>query len=237
VWSLVLPFHSDFQRLHSTLLLLSREKEPYGIKEVLLCHNGPRLKPEIERSLIELAVQNQTLYFHTDRKGIGAGYRLGIQNAEQPYCLLSASDLPFGFSDLDSFYEHRCISQETPSLAIGSKAHRATSFEGLSPKRRVASWAFFVLRRLLLGRETPRDTQGTILIATGLARGLIPHCRYDDFFFSVEIITLAQRRGVSVVELPVRVGRWSGASSVSVVRDGWRMARRLVELSRRSGTA
>ena len=236
MWSLVLPFHSDFERLYPTLSLLSEQRARRGIEEILLCHNGPRLRPETERSIIELAARHQAAYLHTDRKGIGAGYRLGILNAAQPRCLLSASDLPFGFSDLDSFDEHIRKFQETPALAIGSKGHRATTFEGHFPKRRAASWAFFVLRSLLLGRETPRDTQGTILIATDLARVLVPHCRYDDFFFPVEIITLAQRRGVRILELPVRVGRWSGASSVSVVRDGCRMAARLLEFSRRSAT-
>jgi len=236
VWTLVLPFHSDFQRLHATLALLSHEVEAHGISEIFLCHNGPRLGSDIESKLVELAAQNRAAYLHTDRKGIGAGYRLGILNATQPYCLLSASDLPFGFSDLDSYYEHRRRCQETPSLAIGSKGHRNTSIEGHSPRRWAASWAFFALRSLLLGRETPRDTQGTILIATGLARELIPHCRYDDFFFSVEIITLAQRRGVNVVELPVHVGGSSASSSVSLVHDGWKMAKALVEFSGRLDT-
>ena len=235
MWSLILPFHSDFRRLHRTLALLKGQTEPRAIGEVLLCHNGARLDPEAERGLGDLAAEHGAACFHTDSRGVGAGYKLGILNSAQPYCLLSASDLPFGLSDLDSFSEHVRKRRETPSLALGSKGH-CRSIVGTYPaRRRVASWVFYLLRRILLGRDTPRDAQGTIMVATALARELAPRCRSNDYFFSVELITLAQRRGVQVVELPVRIGPQSAESSVSLVRDGWRMVGRLVELSRRLG--
>jgi hypothetical protein len=236
VWSLIIPFHSDFQRLHPTLDLLDKNREQYSIREVLLCHNGPRLEPDVESRLVRRAIDKGATYLHTDVKGIGAGYALGIRNASQHYCLLSASDLPFGFTDLDSFYRHQRILGETPQLAIGSKGRIDSAVEGNCLNRRAASWAFWILRVALLGRQTPRDSQGTILIASALAKELVHHCICDDYFFSVELITLAQQRGVKVVELPVQLGRENGMSSVSVVRDGWKLVRQLVRFSRRLKT-
>jgi hypothetical protein len=233
VWSLIIPFHSDFQRLPKTLDLLEINREQYKIREILICHNGPRLEPDAESRLVRRAITCGATYLHTDVTGIGAGYALGIMNASQHYCLLSASDLPFGFTDLDSFYRHQRTHGETPQLAVGSKADVDSAVGGYHLKRRAASWAFWVLRIALLGRQTPRDSQGTILIASTLAKALVRDCHCNDYFFSVELITLAQRRGVKVVELPVQLAQQNGKSSVSVVRDGWQLVRQLVRFSRR----
>jgi len=236
VWSAIIPFHSDFQRLHRTMDLLDEKRAQYNIREILLCHNGQRLERDIESRLIRDAVRKGATYLHTDLKGIGAGYALGIRNASQHYCLLSASDLPFGFTDLDSFHRHQRTYGETPELAIGSKGRIDSVVERSFLKRRAASWAFWVLRVAFLGRQTPRDSQGTILIASALARDLVRDCLCGDYFFSVELITLAQRRGVKVIELPVQLARQNGVSSVSVVRDGWKLVCQLVRFSRRLRT-
>jgi hypothetical protein len=233
VWTLILPCHRDHERLSSTLDQVESHRDAYSIRETLLCHNGPRLEPETEKRLIDLACRKGARWLHTDAVGIGAGYRLGIGNAAEPYCLLSASDLPFGFSDLDSFRNYLGQNPEAPRMSIGSKGHRRSLLEGHFPVRRTAGWVYYLLRVLVLGSQTPRDSQGTILVATQLARELIPRCRYNDYLFSLEFVSLAQRHGIDVVELPVRFRRSGGISSVSVIRDGWSMAIRLGELSRR----
>jgi hypothetical protein len=233
VWSAIIPFHSDFQRLHRTMDLLKENRAQYNIREILLCHNGRSLERDVESRLVRDAISKGAIYLHTDIKGIGAGYALGVRNASQHYCLLSASDLPFGFTDLDSVHRHQRTYGETPELAIGSKGQSDSIVEGSYLKRRAASWAFRVLRIALLGRQTPRDSQGTILIASALAKELVRDCMCDDYLFSVELITLAKRRGVKVVELPVQLARQNGVSSVSVVRDGWKLVRQLVRFSRR----
>lgn len=233
MWTMIVPFHRDYERLPSTLDLVERQRDAYAIGETLLCHNGPQPEHRTERWLVELAGGKNARYLHTDSKGIGAGYRLGIRNATEPYCLLSASDLPFGFTDLDSFRNYAGKNRETIRMAIGSKGHSRSDVEGYCAIRRTAGWGYYLLRVLLLGQQTPKDSQGTILVATQLARELIPHCRYDDFLFSLELISLAQWRGIDVVELPVRLVQEGGKSSVSIIRDGWSMAIHLLELSRR----
>ncbi|HEX3110105.1 MAG TPA: hypothetical protein VHU41_13510 [Thermoanaerobaculia bacterium] len=164
---------------------------------------------------------------HTDARGIGAGYRLGIEQANAEVCVLSASDLPFGFTDIDAFLAL------TPRLAIGSKAHPDSVLAGWGVKRRAAGFAFYLLRRTLLGRGTPHDSQGTILIETALAKRLLPDVRSDDYFFSLEIVTLAIAQGVQAIELPVTLEANSGPSSVSLVNDSVQLAKKTWLLRKR----
>ena len=64
--------------------------------------------------------------------------------------------------------------------------------------------------------------------------GTVLDLAFDNYLFSLELVTLAQRRGHPVVELPIEISHHEGgASSVSLLRDGTRMAIDLVQLSRR----
>lgn len=232
MYSLVLPFHSDFQRLERTLELLKHQAEKNKIKQILLCHNGPKLNFNTEEKIKEKLIPKSFLV-HTDAKGVGAGYKLGIINADQKYTVLSASDLPFGFTDINSFEEFKNKNDDLIRMAIGSKAHSKSRIPGYGLKRRCASAGFWMFRALMLGWDTPRDSQGSLIIETQLAKDLIRKSEYDNYFFSVELITLAQRTGVKVVELPVVLENHEGESSVSVLQDSVKLAKNLYDFSRR----
>jgi hypothetical protein len=234
LFSLVIPFHSDVDKLAGTLALLREAGAAHGIREILLCHNGSTLAPDTRRSIEALAWEGVRL-LSTPNKGIGAGYKLGIAAAREEFLVLSASDLPFGFTDVDAFGAWAREHAGPPAVAIGSKGHPASRLaDSYGMRRRLASRAFWLLRALVLGRETPKDSQGSILVRTELARALLPELAYDNYLFSLELVTLAQRRGHVVVELPIEISHHEGgASSVSLLRDGRRMAIDLVRLSRR----
>lgn len=226
--SLILPFHSDIERLKDTLELVKEKQQQYNISEVLLCHNGSPLTEEQTRKIKSFLIPSAKL-LHTDGKGIGAGYKLGIINATSPVCVLSASDLPFGFTDIESFNQEK----ERPLLAIGSKAHPKSKIAGYGLKRKVVSYGFWMVRALFLTAQTPKDSQGTIIIETKLAKELISKSVYDNYFFSVELITLAQLKGIKPVELAVVLENHEGESSVSVIKDSWSLAKNLVAFAKR----
>jgi hypothetical protein len=80
------------------------------------------------------------------------------------------------------------------------------------------------------------DSQGTILVQAGVARGLLLHLRAADFFFSTELIALASRMGAEPVELPVDYRNPRPGSTVRPLHDGLRMGRALFDLRQRLRT-
>lgn len=227
MFALVVPFHRDVTRLDRVLASYD-EALDHGISEILFCHNGPPLD-EATVEQLRRRLPPEARFLHIDERGIGAGYRLGIEHSTAPWTVLSASDLPFGFSDVRAFV----ACDPRPSVAIGSKAHRDSKLPGWSAKRRAAGLAFYLLRRTLLGRKTPGDSQGTIVIETALAKRLLGDVKADDYFFSLEILTIAAARGFEPVELPVKLEDAGGSSSVSLVHDSIALARKTWALRRR----
>ncbi len=240
-YSLVLPFHAGTALVEKTVLRVLREGGERGVREVLLCHNGRPLAPDAQAKVDALAEANKTpssaapivvRSLHTDAKGIGAGYKLGIREAREPHIILSADDLPFGWTDLDA-YEIA----GRPDFAIGSKAHRSSRLAGIKGTRRLSTLMFRSLRVMMLGWQTPGDSQGSLIMKTSLAKRLEPRLVYDHYLCSLELATLHLHNRGSIVELPVTIeNNDHQTSSISIVKDGIRMAKELFELRQRMKT-
>ena len=230
MFSLVIPFHSDYQRVITALAKLIDADTKWLIKEILLCHNGPSvevldaLKPHIGHNVKLL---------HTPEKGIGAAYRLGIENSSQPYTVLSASDLPFEFTDIKEFLQYNLDHGVYPELAVGSKLHSSSDISAYPKDRKIYSHLFYFARILILGLETPKDSQGTILGSTELMKRLISNVESKDYFFSLELLTIGSAEGIKVVELPIVLQNHDDKSSVAPLGDGSTMLLRLFDLRKK----
>ncbi len=232
MFCLVIPFSCDVERLEDTITLIAENAVKYKITEVMLCHNGGNfVRAEIE----EIFDKEIGLFklLHTEKKGLGEGYKLGIINASSEKIILSASDLPFGFTDIESFNNLTVLEREKYRVCIGSKAHENSVMEGYSLLRRLYSKIFYLLRRLLLGKKSPKDSQGTIIIDKILAKELVESVCSGGYFFSVEMIMLAIKRGANVIELPVVFRDLKLKSNVMVINLGLSFMHELLKLRRR----
>jgi glycosyltransferase involved in cell wall biosynthesis len=158
--------------------------------------------------------------------GLGNALRRGVAVATGDVLVLSAADLPFGFTDIEALL----AADPRPRLAIGSKAHKRSRTQ-IPAMRRTMSEAFRLLRFAVLGLRV-RDSQGTLLIDAQLAREIAPHLRCGDFLISTEIVAWGARLGTTPVELPITYFATPG-STVSPLRDSLRMARGLFSLRHR----
>jgi hypothetical protein len=147
-----------------------------------------------------------------------------MRRARADSVLLTAADLPFGFSDLDA----AMALDPCPAVVIGSKAHPASVVE-TGHRRRVLSSGFRSLRRRLLGLEVG-DSQGSIIIDRELAQTLLPSLRADGYFIATELLTRASRQGVQPVEVPVVYRAPRADSKVHPLRDSWETLRELLAL-------
>jgi glycosyltransferase involved in cell wall biosynthesis len=163
-------------------------------------------------------------------RGIGAAYRAGVAKASGTHVLLSADDLPFGFTDLDEFLGLPATTQ----LAIGSKAH-PRSVVNRSIGRVAATKVFGLARRALLNSNVG-DTQGTFWLDAELARRVVGRTVEDGFAMTTELVTLAERAGVRPVEVPVALlASHQGASRIHWAADTTDMLGALVRIRRRWG--
>jgi len=168
------------------------------------------------------------------RVGIGEGYAGGIEAAlaaptgEGEYLVLSAADLPFGFTDLEEILAH---SPDGKTIFVGSKAHPRSNVKR-SFLRQGLTRIFAGFRRSLLNCDIG-DSQGTCIVPARLALRLLSQTIARDFFFSTEFLYHAHKSAIPIVEVPVTLKACPRPSSVRIFRDGFRLLSQLYALSRR----
>jgi hypothetical protein len=227
--SYVIPVHNNASSIASVVRRVAERIAAHPGSEVVLIENA---STDASAAVIEgladtLSTERVTVLACRSAKGIGCAWRVGIPRTTGELVVLTASDLPFGFSDLDGALRL----QPRPPLLIGSKAHPSSVLE-VDRLRKMMSRLFRVVRGLLLGLWQG-DTQGSLLISGPLLRELAPDLGCADYLVATEIIAEGVRRGVTPVEVPITYPRQDQRSTVSPLRDSLRMLAGLVRLRRR----
>ncbi|HVF33370.1 MAG TPA: glycosyltransferase [Acidimicrobiales bacterium] len=162
-------------------------------------------------------------------QGKGAAIRAGVAEATGRTIAYTDADLSYPPDQLVALLER--VEAGAPFVA-GSRKHvdTVTLIRGRR-LREVSGRAFNLLSRLVvLGRY--RDTQcGLKAFSAAAAKELFACGLVDGFAFDVELFLLAERFGIPIVEVPVRVSN-AESSSVQVGRDSRRMVEDLARIRR-----
>ncbi len=225
--SYIIPVHNQIADLRRTVRLLVERLGHLPGSEILLVENGSSdgSGPLCLSLAALLDSEDVAVRVTTSAKGLGFAWRRGMAMARGELLVLTAADLPFGFTDLDGYLGM----SPRPLLVMGSKTHPEsqveTSLRGVRCRPDSACCVPASRRRV--------DTQGTVLMARSLAGGTaptagerrLPHRRRDQSAGQCAM-------GVTPVEIPV-VYTASGRSTVSPLRDSTQMAAGLFALRRR----
>jgi dolichyl-phosphate beta-glucosyltransferase len=244
----VLPVHNEEKLLEANVARLSGYLERLEGASIYLVENGSTDESwAIAQRLAEKAAgagarttgggSVAVRAFREVNAGIGFAYHRGLTEAIAEFgpsaarwAVLTAADLPFGFSDLESALT--LLDRPEQRILMGSKAHdQSRADTGL--KRQVMSAAYRIARRAVLGMEVG-DSQGSVFIRLDLADQLLPMLETRGFFYSTELCHFAERRGESIVELPVVLEEQQRGSTVKPLRHSAEMAKQLWALRKRA---
>lgn len=210
--SVVIPMHNSQTVIHQTVGQWLSRLEGHSA-ELILVENGSTDETWLIASdLARNSSTVPTVILQSD-KGMGNALRAGIARSTGKRVLLSADDLPFGFSDLDSA---ESLGRH-PDVVIGSKAHRDSMVErGLL--RDVFTNGYKLARRVILGSKVG-DTQGTFFVDGPWLRSINHLLDEPGFLFTTQLVVFAESHGKELVEVPVTLSA-DHAPKTSTV--GWR---------------
>jgi dolichyl-phosphate beta-glucosyltransferase len=161
--------------------------------------------------------------------GKGAAVRAGVQAATGRTIVYTDADLSYPPDQVQAVLER--VEAGAPFVA-GSRQHVDTvTLIRARRLREVGGRVFNLLSRLVVAGRY-RDTQcGLKGFSADAGRQLFAESRIDGFAFDVELFLRAERLGIPIVEVPVRVAN-AESSSVQMGRDSRRMIEDLVRLRR-----
>jgi dolichyl-phosphate beta-glucosyltransferase len=221
----VVPAFDESRRLGATLdRILDYLERRGGAFEVLVVDDGSR--DDTAAIADGFATRGVRVIRFPVNRGKGAAVRAGILATAAERILISDADLSTPIEELERLEP----ALERSPIVLGSRASAQSRIERHQPFYRELAGRTFNLLVRASGVRGIRDTQcGFKLLAGEVARELAADLTIDRFAWDVELVGLAQRRGLAVEEVGV-AWRNDPASKVRLVRDSLRMAWDLVRI-------
>jgi dolichyl-phosphate beta-glucosyltransferase len=221
--SIVIPAYNEAGRILPHLAAIdahfAARGEPY---EVLVVDDGSRDRTaDTIRELLPGRPWLRLVRYERNR-GKGHAVRMGMLIARGTLRLMTDADGSTPIEELERLLARRPAAG--PFVIVGSRALPAPDVRRIVKlHRRLIGEVFSALKRLLLDVRV-RDSQcGFKLLGASPAEALFGSARVDGFAFDVEILFLAAKAGIPVIEVAVN---WhdAGESRVRLLSDPLKMA-------------
>jgi glycosyltransferase involved in cell wall biosynthesis len=219
--ALVIPAYHEERRLPQTLpkAIAHLRKIPFSW-EIRVVDDGSAdgtaaVVEELSRDEPRLLLQREP------HRGKGGAVRAGMLASRAQFRFLCDADFSMPVEEVERFLPPRLDAYD---VAIGTR-------EGPGAQRFGEPWTRHAMGRVFNGIVQVAlvpgvaDSQcGFKCFTAGAAEQLFARQTIDGFAFDVEILFLARRAGLRVVEVPIR-WYYMDSSSVRPLRDTWRMLR------------
>ncbi len=220
--SIIIPAFNEEQRLPKALdrIVAYLNERPLR-SEIIVVDDG---STDGTAALVESYVNKYPglrLVSNGRNRGKGFSVRHGVLEAHGKIVLFTDADLSTPVAEADKLIPE--LLQDNYDIAIGSRAVNRSLIEVHQPLfRERAGILFNFLVRWITGVNFSDTQCGFKAFRRERARIVFEQQRIERFGFDPEILFLAKRHGLRVVEIPVR---WShdAATKVSVASDGIRM--------------
>jgi glycosyltransferase involved in cell wall biosynthesis len=200
--SVVTPVYNGAAFIAENVSIIRRELSSAGVPYELIVVSDGSADDTVKR--VADAEHPEVRVLHYDRN-IGKGYavKLGLLAARGRFVGFIDSDLDLHPAELASFLA--AMERDSLDAAIGSKRHPASQVD-YPPRRRVYSWLYQQLIRLLFRLEVADTQVGIKLFRRDLVEAVVPHLLVKRYAFDLELLAVAQDMGFTrIVEQPVRL--------------------------------
>jgi len=220
-FSIVIPAYNEHKRIGESLRRILDYLHQQGWDaEIVAVDDGSRDDTACIISGFALENPEVRLVSNPGNQGKGYSVRNGMLNARGRFLLFTDADLSSPISEASKLF---AALDAGADVAIGSRwLDPSLQFQRQPLKRRFYSRAFNLYLRLLLGLRF-HDTQcGFKAFTRRAAEAIFPRQQIARWGFDPEILLIARKEKLTVVEVPVIWGH-DERSTIHPLKDGLRM--------------
>lgn len=214
---IVIPVYNEEAQLESTVQTLLQFLErtiAYEWRLVIADNGSIDRTPEIGR---RLAKDPRIQYLRLEQKGRGRALRKAWSESAADVVAYMDADLSTGLEALPALLDGLVV--EGHDVAIGSRLMNGSDVRR-GAKREIISRAYNLLIRAMFANRFSDAQCGFKALTRRAADELLPLVRDQSWFFDTELLLMAERRGLSIFEVPVR---WvdDPDSRVDILSTAW----------------
>lgn len=229
--SVIIPAYNEEQRLGPTIetVVAYLSAQPYASELIVVDDGSSDRTAGLARELLDPVCIPHQVLVNEHNRGKGYSVKRGMTHSTGELALFSDADLS---TPIEHAADLMATIEAGTDIAIGSRVAPGADIEVHQPlPREMAGRMFSVVQRGILGSGI-KDTQCGFKMFTRQAVELVfPHQRLDRWAFDAELIFIALRLGLRVVEVPVH-WRNDAETKVRALSDGLRMVADLVAIRR-----
>ena len=226
--SVVIPAYNEERRIASTLeKVLGYLRDQDYTWEVMVADDG---STDATPNLVSEITQNQPdeclRHLRLPHGGKGWAVRQGMLQARGEYRFMCDADLSMSIEQLARFLPPALGDYD---VAAGSRTMAGARRIGEPARRKLTAKGFSLLVRTLAPCGVADTQCGFKCFSADAAQRLFSLQKLDGFAFDVELLYLARKLGLRIIEVPIE---WhhSPESKVRLVRDSTRMGRDMLKV-------
>ncbi len=224
--SIVVPAYNEGRRLPETLpCLVDFVRAQEYSAEVIVVDDG---STDNTANVVEVIARDapSVRLIRNEHRGKGYAVKTGALAAEGDYVFLCDADLSMPIEEVARFVPPAL---EEYDVAIGSREVEGARRYGEPGLRHLMGRVFNTLVRLLAVRGFQDTQAGFKCFRRQAARQVFPLQTIKGWGFAVEVLFIAQRRGLRIVEVPIH-WYYMNRSRVRPVQDTYNMLREVLKV-------
>lgn len=203
--------------------------EKYGWDyEIIFCDDGSTdgCGDKIRR----LAADKVSVIGYEKNRGKGCAVREAVKNTTGDMVVYTDCDLAYGTAVIEKAVKE--LLERGADMLIGSRNMGNDGYEGYSKRRKIASKIYIKVIALFAGFRLSDSQCGFKAFKGESARKIFSLCTIDGFSFDLEVIKIAQKLGMKLTEMPVKIVNHR-ESKVNIISDAIRMLRDIRRIKKR----
>lgn len=233
-FSLCIPMYNEHSIIADTAKAVSEYMEKnFDDYEVLFADDG---STDNSAQLVEdLHLPNVRVVGYKKNRGKGYAVKTAMLAAQGDLVMFTDADLAYGLDIIRTFYE-TALSDPKSSVFIGSRNLHKDGYENYTLIRKVASKTYIKVLCLAGGFKLSDSQCGCKAFRKDAVQKIFPRCEVERFAFDFEAILWANKFGLKIKEIPVKVINHR-ESKVRVLHDTFEMLQALRKMQKRISRA
>jgi len=219
--SVVVPAYNEQNWIELTLQSLADylQKE-FKTWEILVVDDGSQDETRVICEQLSSQIPNLTYLRNEPNAGKGYSVRRGMLAATGAIRFFMDADMPFELDILQTMVKELETEQD---VVIGARDLPGSTLIGVPFIRFLAGQIFSLLVRLFAIKGISDTQCGLKGFRAGAAEAIFSRTTINDFGMDVEVLFIAQRLGLRITRIPVRMTGFRGDSRVHLLKDSLNM--------------